>query len=254
MNRQTFVIISVGERVPALNALVDSILQFPRFQAFDLNLMFTGNQEQLARVRNRDRFRNVFVNPERTGCHAARVDLLRRIRYGLYVNLDDDMVLTRHTNYDRALAKVCERPTGFVLTNWARTEAQVERKAPKLRPEFVKQALVYQGGGMAYRDEVADLMRALPMVKQTFDHAWPLTAYVNGYTNYRDLSSLAVHRIMGKGGMSAFMDSNPPQLLMREYVTFRWAKRRRGNGHDVLIPLDQDLTPLAHAHHKANKR
>ena len=107
---------------------------------------------------------------------------------------------------------------------------------------------------MVYRDAIAGLMRALPPIRQTFDHCWPLTAYVNGYQNYRDLSSLAVHRIMGVGGMSAFMDANPPQLMMQDLIRFRRAKRQRGNGHDILIPIDSDLLPKAHELHRKNRK
>jgi hypothetical protein len=105
---------------------------------------------------------------------------------------------------------------------------------------------------MVYRDEIADLMRQLPPIKQTFDHAWPLTTYLNGFLNYRYQGSLAVHKVCGRGGMSAFLDENPPALMMQEFVNFKMAKRLRGNGHDVLIPLDADLTPLARETHRRN--
>jgi len=252
--KKAFVIISVSDRVEALNGLVESIKAHGQFNDYSLHLMFQDPAGVAGQIQHRERYEDIFVVPEKLGCHGARVELLRRIRADMYVNLDDDMELCEHTDYANPIWKAGQRSTGFVLTNWARTRALMLAKVPRKRHEFIKQALVYQGGGMVYRDEVADLMRKLPAIKQTFDHAWPLTAYINGFTNYRYMGSLAVHKVMGKGGMSAFMDENPVQLMMREYVNFKPTKRQRGNGHDVCIPLDADLTPLAHEAHRANKK
>jgi hypothetical protein len=248
--KTTFVIITVSERVADLNKLLDSIVTQPRFDAIDINILYQGVAEGVPLIRRRDRITNLFVYPDRLGCHGARVELLNRIRYEAYINLDDDMELTEHTFYARALAKAAEPSTGFVLTNWARTRKLMDAKVPKMKDVFVKQALVYQGGGMAYTDEVADLMRALPSIPLTFDTVWPLTAYVNGFTNYRYLGSLAVHHVCTRGGMNTFMASNPPQTLMDDYVTYRRGKRCTGTGMDLLIPMDSDLTPKAREAHR----
>ena len=247
----SFVIVSVSDRVDQLNNLIQTIINDRRMDQYEACLLFQDPQRVANKIKNVNRLSRVFVVPEKMGCHAARVELLRRIRYDAYINLDDDIELTPYTNYPPAIEKAMEETTGFVLTNWAKTPSLLAAKVPKMKEAFVPQALVYQGGGMCYRDEIADLMRSLPLIKQTFDTAWPLTAYINGFTNYRYQGSLAVHRICGTGGMSAFMSSNPPQTMMEEYVKYRLAKRRSGTGKDLLIPLDCDLTLLARETHKA---
>lgn len=250
--RVSFVVVSVADRIEQLNTLVDSIIAQPKFDKIELNLMFQGPQSVAELIRNRGRYTNVFVVPDKLGCHGARVELLRLIQYDVYINLDDDIELTQHTDYAAPIQHCLNPGTGFVLTNWARTPELLLKKVPAMKPAFVPQILVYQGGGMVYADKIGALMRALPATKQTFDTAWPLTAYLNGYTNYRFLGSLAVHRVCTTGGMSAYLDETPVQTMLERYVRYRRAKRQRGNGHDILIPLDADVLPAARAMHKTN--
>ena len=188
------------------------------------------------------------------GCHGARVILLRHIvDYDIYINLDDDMLLTEFTSYKESIKKSLEKQTGFVLTNWAKTESLMLKKVPKMKDKFVSQALVYQGGGMVYSEKIAQVMRKLKPIKSTFDTEWSLTSYLLGYTNYRYLGSLAIHMVCGVGGMNEFMKNNPAVKTLEPYVNYRKAKKQNGTGMDLLIPLDSDLTQLAKDTHKQNR-
>lgn len=263
MTRSAFVIVTVADRVSDLNNLLESLAALADHDGEQrpVYILFQGPRRDADRVKlGRLAARTVlWRSPERLGCHAARVLLLRQIMAApkppdVFINMDDDMeVIPGLTRYAGAIEKALDPMTGFVLTNWAKTRELVERKVPKMREAFVKQALVYQGGGMVYRREVAEMMAALPAIPQTFDHCWPLTAYVNGLTNYRYLGSLAIHRVCGRGGMQAYMTDNAPAALMQEYVTFRRAKIQRGNGLDLLLPMDEDLLPLAIETHMASR-
>lgn len=255
--KKTFVIISVSDRIEELNTLMRSIRSFHKFDDFDISLCFQdylGNADKIDVLR----VTNLFIYPEKLGCHGARVQLLRDIAhrdYDVFVNLDDDMELTRYTDYFLPIRKVTqEAGTGFVLTNWAKTFDLLMVKVPKMRDEFKKQTLVYNGGGMVYNRRIADLMAKLPIVKTTFDNAWAMTAYVNGYTNYRFMGSLAVHKVCGKGGMQLFMAENPAELMNQDLIDFKRAKKQRGNGLDYLIPLDADINQKAHCLHNLNKK
>jgi hypothetical protein len=182
------------------------------------------------------------------------VHLLREAdKYDIYINLDDDMLLTEYTSYNASINKALEKETGFVLTNWAKTESLMLRKVPKMKNKFVKQALVYQGGGMVYSEKIAQVMRRLKPIKSTFDTEWSLTSYLLGYTNYRYLGSLAIHMVCGVGGMSEFMKNNPAVKTLEPYVNYRRSKKQNGSGKDLLIPLDSDLTQLAKDTHKQNR-
>ena len=250
--KKTFVIVSVSSRVNDLNCLLQSLEKYlPDFNEWDVSLLFQDNLGNADKI-NKQHITNFFVEPKLMGCNAARLSLLKRIRYDVYCNLDDDIELTKWTHYEPAIKKILEPDTGFVLTNWARTYEQVEKKSEKMRDVFVKQALIYQGGGMLYNDIIADIVRKLPTKETVFDEGWPLSAYLAGYTNYRYLGSLAVHKICTTGGMREYykaVDYDALATDFGDYVEYRKAK----NGH-YHIPLDGDLKPYAKRIHEENRK
>lgn len=251
----TFVIISVEERIPELGVLLKSIKERPQFDEYDINIMYQGDRAKIESIQNLDRVTKIFHSDEKLGCHNARLMLLEKIKYDVYINLDDDMELLDVTNYSPCIDKVMiDKSAGFIITNWGRTMKLALEKIPKMRNAFTKQIMCYNGGGMVYNNTIADLMRGLPKAKATFDNAWPLTAYINGYTNYRFMGSIAVHRVCTTGGMNEFMKANIPVLMMHEYIDFKRAKRQTGTGMDYLIPLDKDVNQKAHYLHRFNKK
>lgn len=254
MAKVTFVVISVSDRVQALNGLIESIMSQPAFKDYDINLLFQDYTGKAAsQIKHRERYANIFVEDRRLGCHGARVMLLRKIKYDVYINMDDDMLVGPYTRYDSPIQKVlAERDCGFVLTNWARTQKLLLAKVPKMREHYVPQALVYQGGGMLYNDKVADIVRTLNPDAFTFDTIQPLTVYLKGYRNYRYLGSLAVHEICGKGGMRAFMDEETHTLPCAEFVYYEKVKNPKGGGRDYKIPMDANLKPAAKTMHRVN--
>ena len=242
----SFVIVSVSDRVEQLNELIESIMQFPKYDNYDISLCYQdylGNADQ---IKYKDRYANLFICPEKMGCNGARVYLLQRIHYDAYINLDDDMRLVEQTDYIRSIQKALEDDTGFVLTNWARSEALLAEKIPKMQDKFIPQVMVYQGGGMVYSEKIARLIRKLPVEKTMFDDIWCITPYVNGYTNYRYLGSLALHFICSTGGMRLFMREENPKLACPQYINYRKGKRE----NEWLIPLDSDINDYAKRLHK----
>ena len=249
-NRKAFVIVTVSSRVDSLNLLLETIERHvPDFADWDVCVFMQDNLGVANRV-DRSRITQMFVVSQLMGCNAARIELLKRIRYEVYCNLDDDIELTEYTHYEPAIAKCLEPTTGFVLTNWARTESLLAKKVPAMEDKFVKQALIYQGGGMLYSDKIAELIRRLPSTPTVFDEGWPLTAYINGYTNYRYLGSLAIHRVCTKGGMNEWyksVDYSKLPNLFPQYINYEQSER--GEWH---IPLDNSLTELAKRMHREN--
>ena len=252
--RKAFIIVTVSNRVNELNDLLHSMAEnVPDFGSWDVCMLMQDNLG----VRDQVDMRYVtkaFIYDELLGCNAARILLLKQagmLDYDVYCNLDDDILITPYTNYDPAVRKCLEPDVGFVLTTWARTEELMLKKVPNMQDKFVKQALVYQGGGMIYSRKIAELIVKLPVVKTVFDEGWPLSAYVNGYDNYRYLGSLAVHKICTRGGMQSFYkqgDYNALKNLFPELINYR-----RGKSGEWLIPLDGDLTQRAKELHKQNR-
>lgn len=253
MVSKTFIVISVSDRVNELNNLIESIKRQPKFDEYDINLIYQdylGNREK---IKYKERYRNIYYYEKKLGCHGARVQLLKDLfengySYDVYINLDDDMELVEQTNYDSAINKCLEKNVGFVLTNWAKSEKILENKIPNMCEKFIKQTMVYQGGGMVYSTKIALLMKELPVCHAEFDDIWCMTSYINGYDNYRYLGSLAIHRVCHSGGMRSYMREKIRPLLCKEYINYRIGK----NGIEVLIPNDSDINEHAKELHKIN--
>lgn len=187
------------------------------------------------------------------GCHAARIELLRDLEgmgFDTYVNVDDDVELTPDTHWKPAMNKAHEPGVGFVLTNWVRHSKAYPAARERMSHTFKPQIMVYNGGGMAYSEETAKLIRPLEAAPARYDDLWPLTAYIDGRRNYRYLGSLAIHRIMSKGGMSSFMRTEPRPLLAWDHVQYRYLSSAPV-GTEYSIPSDSDVRPETKAMHRA---
>ena len=246
--KKTFVIVSVSDRVNELNALVESIMAFSKFDEYDLCLCYQDYLKNADQIMHKERYAMILTMPERMGCNGARIHLLKYISYDIYINLDDDMRLVQWTDYNRACQKAMNADVGFVLTNWARSEKILRQKIPKMQDKFIPQIMVYQGGGMVYSNRVADLVRALPVEKTMFDDIWCITTYINGMMNYRYLGSLALHYTCQTGGMQSFMREERPKLACPEFINYRKGKR-----DEWLIPMDSDVNDFARFLHEENR-
>lgn len=248
------VMVTVSERVESLNNFLQSLQRHEPGR--DIFIHMQG-EDRTAEVVVPEGVRATFLyTEERLGCHAARVVALRALKgkgYTHYINVDDDVQLLPDTNWEPALEKSSEPGVGFVLTNWVRSPALLARARERVREEFIPAVFVYQGGGMAYGEEVADLMRDLPVVHARYDDIWPLTAYLHGFRNYRYRGSLALHRILGTGGMSTYMSETPRPLLCWDWVNYRHLPKGRP-GRDYSIPSDSDLKPEAREEHRKARR
>ena len=160
------------------------------------------------------------------------------------------MTLTPHTRWDPAIERALQPGVGFVLTNWIKHLSEYPKAVERIRDEFLPQVMVYNGGGMAYGPEVAQLMRELPDVPARFDDIWPLTAYLDGRRNYRYRGSLALHEIMRPGGMSTYMRAEPRPLLCERWIDYRPVLGASAD-RNVAIPMDSDLRPAAREQHRA---
>lgn len=252
--RTTFVIPTVETRVDDLNELVRSIIRKPELDDIDICIILQDKVGgAIYKIENKERITQIVTLDKWVGIHNARIKLLEDIYcdYDVFINMDDDMLVGSKTNYERAI-KLCQNKyVGFVMTAWKRTQDQLEKAEPsdKLR----KQICLYQGGGMVYSKKIAKLMLEFGECKTGHD-MWSLLAYIKGYDNYYDYSSYTLHKVCQSGGLSLWHGSiGDNDLMLSEYVNVRYAKRRRGNGHDILIPLDQDVNERAKKSHKIQR-
>lgn len=244
------VVVMVSNRVPMLNNFLRTLVEHE--QERDIFIHYQGQDAHQIEFPEGLVY-ELMVSPESLGCHAARVLALRELAdhgYESYVNVDDDVELIEETNWQPAIDKALTPGTGFVLTNWIKHRNALPKAVSIMADEFIPQVFVYNGGGMAYGNDVADLMRGLDPVPTRYDDIWPLTAYLNGYRNYRYRGSLAIHGIMQRGGMNLYMRREPRPLLCWDWVNYRYLDGQPV-GMEYSIPMDSDLKQVAKDTHKA---
>jgi hypothetical protein len=242
--------VTVSERLDLLNNFLASLARHEPDRHVFVHMQGENRMREICWAGNTAA--GYLFTPEHLGCHAARVLALQALEghgYDSYVNVDDDVQLLEHTHWQPAIDKAREPGVGFVLTNWIRSEKRLERAVSIMGEDWLRQVMVYNGGGMAYTEEIAALIRELDPVPARYDDIWPVTAYVNGYNNYRYRGSLALHAIMGKGGMNSYMRTEPRPLLCWDWINYR-PLYGAPVGSDYAIPADADLRPVAHLVHK----
>jgi hypothetical protein len=198
--------------------------------------------------------------PDRVGPHTAKAAGLRAVQaheraYGdpkrfVVCSVDDDMEFTARTKLDPAVQFCLHPATGFVSAGWVKHENQLaEKEAPD---EFVKQPIVYTGGGLVFDQKMAELVLALPDGNYFCDNSeWSLAAYRAGFDNYRFRGSVSVHRICGKGGRRAWVALEKRPVPDPKYLAMKPA--RTGGPNAYHVGMSADLTAFAHAEHAANR-
>jgi hypothetical protein len=252
MSELDSVVVMVSNRPQLLNQFMVSLVDHQPGRPIFIHLQ-GGEEARREVVFPKGLVYDLLVSERSLGCHAARVLALRDLGgqgFKNYINVDDDVTLIPQTNWQPAIDKSNKEGMGFVLTNWIKHHNGLEKAIGIMTEEFLSQVMVYNGGGMAYDNDIANLMRDLDPVPARYDDIWPLTAYLNGYRNYRYRGSLAVHAIMGKGGMTAYMRSEPKPLLCQKWINYRLLTKQPV-GSEYSIPMDSDLKPIARITHRA---
>lgn len=254
MNNPVIVMVSISDRVESLNRFLESQAKYiPNIPIF---IHLQDPDERQRELKFPDILDvDMMVTNEPIGCHAARVLAQRKLKgqgFDSYINVDDDVTIMDTTNYQPAIEYAHEPGVGFVLTNWAPHQSVYEKRKPKMQDVMKPQIMVYQGGGMAYGEPVAELMRELDPVPARYDDIWPLTSYLNGYMNYRYSGSLTLHQTLRSGGMRGYMRSEPRPLLCWKWIDYKKIHGAKV-GVDYAIPMDVDLREKAREEHRRNR-
>lgn len=252
---KTFLIASTGDRLEGLITLLNSLNgHFLKGWKACVICQAYSLEDQPTVIDAVGNNGTVFFLPELVGAHSAKVYGLTHVHSDVWCSLDDDMYAIDKTNYD-PVAKILDdnRYIGFVSCNWARTPELALKKEPD--DCLVKQKLTFTGGGMLFRDDVAEIIRHIPNEQYEFDDClWAMYAYVAGYINYRYFGSVAIHRICTKGGRRTWIKMHDDRVLPPpELLRVRRGKDAKGY-NQYLICTDSDLTELSHQKHRENKK
>lgn len=259
--KKSFLICSLQGRLKNLINLITSIKNYAHSDWFIYLSLQAYNDEETAIIREHCKklFPNqwgIFSTNVMTGPHLARCRIFDDIKSDIWCILDDDMYAVEgYTKYDN-MADILDwnRNLGILSSNWRRTAKMLDKV--KLQEKLVKQNIVYTGGGMMIRSDVAEIIKAIPRVQYLFDNPlWSIYSFVNGYDNYRYMGSAAVHEICTKGGRRKWLDesASKKQLPPPEWIRTRRGKSKSGF-NEYLICDSTDVTELAKKLHNENKR
>ena len=251
---KTFIIASTGDRKDGLCRLIISLTPFIK-SGWTISAVCQGYSEGDKRdIKNLvGKNGKVFAFDNLIGAHSAKMVALNDSHSDVWCSLDDDMFAIPKTNYDKIADVIFnDKSMGFISGNWARSIKQADSKDAK--DELIPQKLVFTGGGLFFRDDVADIIRDIPNEQYLFDDClWAMYAYINGYNNYRYRGSIAVHQICSKGGRRTWMEKSKSDRVLPPEEYLRVRKGSAENGYNqYLICNDSDLTELSHSLHKEN--
>lgn len=258
--KKTFLICSLSGRLQSLARLITSLSEFSDWH-LDLVLQKYRPEEKAIIDCHSKRFFGdkcrIFTSEEMTGPHMARCIALDADQSDVWCILDDDMFAVAGKTHYNEMAEILisKQSIGFLSSNWRKTEKMLEKVA--IRDSLVKQNIVYTGGGMMFRQDVADIIKAIPRVQYLFDNPlWSIYSYVNGYDNFRYLGSAAVHEICTNGGRRKWInESNSHKALPpSDWLNVRRGKGKEGSFDEYLICDSGDITSFAHELHRRNQK
>lgn len=257
--KKSFLICSLHGRLQNLIKLLTSLKEYTDWHIYISLQMYPKEEEAViyehCRTLFDDRFR-LYSMQRMTGPHLSRCRIFDEVNSDIWCILDDDMwAIKGVTDYDKMANILYEKENiGLLSSNWRRTENMLKKVI--LQDKLVKQNIVYTGGGMMLRQDLANIIMNIPRVQYLFDNPlWSIYSYVNGYDNYRYLGSAAVHEICTKGGRRKWIKENDcsKALPPAEWIITRKGKGEKGSFDEYLICEQKDITEMAHNLHKENK-
>jgi len=260
---QKYILIaSTGDRLGMLLTMLKSVNKY----ASDFKVVLVCqlySAENLAAIKEVMRVEHkIFSLPEKIGMHNSKMVGLDYIKSKgvahVVCNADDDMEFTEGTNFTKAIDKIrTERDTGFVSLGWVRHVNML--KNYKYVDVFVKQKIVYTGGGMLFDQDVTDIIVDIERENYLCDNSlWSAVIYSEGYSNYRYRGSCTIHNICRVGGRKGWIKdaitkrSDDIILGRTDLITFRHAQK--DGQYNYYIPLDKDLTSRCHELHNLNDK
>ena len=161
------------------------------------------------------------------------------------------MVFTSKTTFTKSIEKLKESNTGMISLGWVRHENAFPKY--KVVDEFVKQKIVYTGGGLLFTNKISQILLNEPRKEYICDNTlWSLLVYINGYNNFRYRGSCTIHNICSKGGRRSWIDNGKTELGRTDLVDFKKSKLSKSNKIDYLIPNSSDIKDIAHKLHQNN--
>jgi len=257
--KKSFLICSLVGRMEDVLALISSLEKYHDWYLYLVLQKYPADEIQIINMHCQKVFparSHILKTDMMTGPHLARCIALDLAKSDVWCILDDDMLaVDGFTNYDLMADIVFKnKHIGLLSSNWRKTQGMLNKV--KLQDSLIKQPIVYTGGGMMLRQDVANIIRNIPRTQYLFDNPlWSIYAYVNGFENYRWLGSAAIHRICAKGGRRKWIaeSDTSKKLPPKEWIRTRKGKSKQGFD-EYLICDSNDVTDEAKRLHEINKK
>ena len=255
-----FLIPTVGNRISELQKMLLSMQRYKKGWKFVIIAQAYSNSEKMELsdfVKTIGLDADIVFLKDGVGPARARRVAISSFDADAWIGLDDDMIITPETDYNKMVDIIMDRKDiGLLSSNWARTAELVKERGTK--EKLVKQPIVYTGGGLAFRRDFVEMfLEKSPDELWLFDNiAWSLTSYLNGYENYRYLGSICVHKACTKGGRREWVYQGSRVLPDKAFINVRPAsnnKRELELGNCWHICDSSDLTEKAKQIHKEAK-
>lgn len=248
--RKVILVATVVRRAEMFHTFLRSVRQFlPRWELVVVAQEFSDGDEAI--IRALAPAATIIRLPQRIGPHMAKMKGLRHILATpgevVICNADDDIEFLPQTNLAPCVSRVLDPTVGFVSAGWVAREAWLAKRTPV--EAWVRQPIVYTGGGMLMARKTAELVAALPNVDYLDDNTeWSLAAYLAGYENFRYRGSLAIHRIGSGNGLIEWANEGVRKIPDTRYLRLKPGNPNRLNKY--LIGSSEDLTEEAKALHR----
>ena len=253
--KKAFLIATTFDRFDGLKTILSSVFKFyPDWSVVIVTQGYTNQQKyELDKfVFGRDAI--CIYKDELIGAHSAKILALNEVEADIYCSLDDDMEITEKTDYNSIVERLMsDKQSGIITSNWVKSRSMFYKK--QIKDEFVKSRLVFTGGGLLFRKDIANIIKAIPNEQYLFDDClWAMYSYIHGYDNYRYRGSISIHRICTKGGRRTWIDKGGKKVLPpKDYLNVRKGNGKKNGYNEYLICTDNDLTEYAKMLHDLNK-
>lgn len=259
MNNACYIISSVNLRYEDLIQLLTSII---KYQPFSISLCLQKYTDleikNIKKLLEDNKIKYYLdIQEQYIGANLAKINALKNCieDHDYFINLDDDMTLCYKTSYTPIFEFLDQnKGIGLVSGNWRKSLKMINDTIKLKDKPFKKQNIVYTGGGLVYRKNIARLI--LDKCTQDYlmdDVEWSINCYINGYENYRYLNSFLEHRVCSKNGRITIYKGQ--KKVFNNELYFNLRKMQKDVGYEsYCIPMDKDLTEYAHKLHKENKK
>lgn len=201
----------------------------------------------------------VIIIPHRQAVYPLRIQAMVENEADLYAICDDDIEFTDLTDWTRIERRLAvDSHAGLISGGWMRADTPAFRLRHAPNETWIRQPLVFSGGGMLLRRDAALAAASNPHVPirpYLFDNpALAVAVYTAGFTNWRYRGTVAVHRSMSKGGIKTLYATQELSKVPRELIEMRPGKKVYRTDNNWHIPESRDLTERAHQLHRENAR